>query len=112
LHEAPALVENVKRMPGVSSVQITFREEWAPDRHAMPPGSFRLAIINGFDLADAFRRAPSGGYFSATVTQRTAMEAPEFARYSCGAARVGVGSSRPLGTVDSWWSPGSWWMRI
>ena len=40
-------------MRGVSSVQITFREDWAPDRHAMPPGGFRLAIVNGVDLPGA-----------------------------------------------------------
>jgi hypothetical protein len=33
-------------MPAVSSLQITFHEGWAPDRHAMPPGGFRVAIIN------------------------------------------------------------------
>ena len=53
-HPPPVLVEAVKRMPGVASVQITFREDWAADRHAMPPGGFRLAIVNGFDLAGAF----------------------------------------------------------
>jgi len=37
-------------MPGVTSVQITFHEDRAPDRHAMPPGGFRLAIVNGYDL--------------------------------------------------------------
>jgi hypothetical protein len=52
-HPPPALVEEVERMPGVSSVQITFREDWAPDRHAMPPGGFRLAIVNGVDLPGA-----------------------------------------------------------
>ena len=52
-HPPPALVDEVKRMPGVSSVQITFREDWAPDRHAMPPGGFRLAIVNSVDLPGA-----------------------------------------------------------
>jgi hypothetical protein len=37
----------------VSSVQITFHEVLAPERHAMPPGGFRLAVINAFDLAAA-----------------------------------------------------------
>jgi len=40
-------------MPGVSSVQITFHEDKAPERHSMPPGGFRLAIVNGFDLGKA-----------------------------------------------------------
>ena len=49
-HPPPALVEAIKRTPGVTSVQITFHEDRAPERHAMPPGGFRLAIVNGFDL--------------------------------------------------------------
>ena len=50
LHPQAAAVEEIKRAPGVTSVQITFREDRAPERHAMPPGGFRLAIVNGFDL--------------------------------------------------------------
>lgn len=49
-HPPPALIEKIKRMPGVTSVQITFHEERPPERHAMPPGGFRLAIVNGHDL--------------------------------------------------------------
>jgi hypothetical protein len=45
-----AVVDEIKRMPGVTSVQITFHEDRAPESHAMPPGGFRLAIVNGFDL--------------------------------------------------------------
>ena len=41
----------VAAMPGVSSVQITFHEHKAPERHSMPPGGFRVAIVNAFDLA-------------------------------------------------------------
>ena len=52
-HPPPALVEEIKRTPGVTSVQITFHEDRAPERHAMPPGGFRLAIVNGFDLDKA-----------------------------------------------------------
>ena len=52
-HPPPALVDEVKLMDGVSSVQITFHEDRAPERHAMPPGGFRLAIVNGFDLSSA-----------------------------------------------------------
>ena len=37
-------------MPGVSSVQITFHEDKAPEQHAMPPGGFRLAIVNAWNL--------------------------------------------------------------
>ena len=52
-HPPPATVEEVKHMPGVTSVQITFHEDRAPEWHAMPPGGFRLAIVNGFDLPAA-----------------------------------------------------------
>jgi hypothetical protein len=52
-HPPPALVEEVKQIPGVTSVQITFHEDRPPERHAMPPGGFRLAIVNGFDLDKA-----------------------------------------------------------
>jgi hypothetical protein len=36
-------------MPGVSSLQITFHEDLDPERHAMPPGGFRVAIVNCWD---------------------------------------------------------------
>jgi hypothetical protein len=52
-HPPAALVDEIRRIPGVSSVQITFHDDLAPERHAMPPGGFRLAIVNGFDLAVA-----------------------------------------------------------
>ena len=49
-HPPQALVDEVRAMPQVSSVQITFHEDRAPDSHAMPPGGFRLAIVNCQDL--------------------------------------------------------------
>jgi hypothetical protein len=49
-HPADGLVDELKQVPGVTSVQITFHEDRAPESHAMPPGGFRLAIVNGFDL--------------------------------------------------------------
>jgi hypothetical protein len=49
-HPPAALVDEVRAMPGVSSVQITFHEDKAPEHHAMPPGGFRLAIVNAFTL--------------------------------------------------------------
>jgi hypothetical protein len=52
-HPPPALVEDVAHMPGVTSVQVTFHEDRPPEQHAMPPGGFRLAIVNGFDLRAA-----------------------------------------------------------
>jgi hypothetical protein len=50
-HPPPELVARVRRMPGVSSVQIPFHEDKPPEQHAMPPGGFRLAIVNCWDLA-------------------------------------------------------------
>jgi hypothetical protein len=50
-HPPQALVDELRAMPSVSSVQITFHEDRAPERHAMPPGGFRLAIVNCWDLA-------------------------------------------------------------
>ena len=52
-HPPQALVKEIERTPGVTSAQITFHEDWAPEQHAMPPGGFRLAIVNGFDLRAA-----------------------------------------------------------
>ena len=36
--------------PGVSSIQITFHDDKPPEAHSMPPGGFRLAIVNCWDL--------------------------------------------------------------
>lgn len=50
-HPPPALVNEVGGIPSVSSLQITFHQDKPPEQHAMPPGGFRLAIVNCFDLA-------------------------------------------------------------
>ena len=52
-HPPPLLVDEIRRRPGVTSVQISFHEDRAPEAHPMPPGGFRLAIVNGFDLPAA-----------------------------------------------------------
>ena len=52
-HPPQAFVDAIKHTPGVTSVQIPFHEKWEPERHAMPPGGFRLAIVNSFDLGKA-----------------------------------------------------------
>jgi hypothetical protein len=46
----PDLTDEIKQMDGVTSVQITFHEDRESERHFMPPGGFRLAIINCWDL--------------------------------------------------------------
>jgi hypothetical protein len=50
-HPDAALVEELRSRPEISSVQITFHEDKPPQQHAMPPGGFRLAIVNCWDLA-------------------------------------------------------------
>jgi hypothetical protein len=49
-HPDRALVADLLQRPNVSSIQITFHEDKHPDLHAMPPGGFRLAIVNCNDL--------------------------------------------------------------
>jgi hypothetical protein len=49
-HPPAAVVEEIRARPEVSSVQITFHENLPPERHAMPPGGFRLAVVNCWDL--------------------------------------------------------------
>ena len=55
-HPEPELLEAARRMAGVSSVQITFHEDRETASHAMPPGGFRLAIVNATGL-EAGRKA-------------------------------------------------------
>jgi hypothetical protein len=63
-HPAKSIVARVLAMPGVSSVQISFHEDKKPVDHAMPPGGFRLGIINARDLAHglAARRELAAGF--------------------------------------------------
>jgi hypothetical protein len=46
----PGAIEPLRATPGVSSIQITFHEDKPPELHAMPPGGFRLAVVNAWDL--------------------------------------------------------------
>lgn len=63
-HPPEALQAKIRAMPEVNSLQITFHEAKPPEDHAMPPGGFRLAVINAtaLDKARAARRALSGAY--------------------------------------------------
>jgi hypothetical protein len=45
-HPPAPLVDEIRTRPEVTSVQITFHENLPPEQHAMPPGGFRLAVIN------------------------------------------------------------------
>jgi len=49
-HPPPELVEAVHRIWQVTSVQITFHQDRPAAAHPMPPGGFRLAIVNCRDL--------------------------------------------------------------
>jgi hypothetical protein len=65
-HPPAEMVEEILRRPGVSSVQITFHQDRAPSQHAMPPGGFRLAVINCWDFgAGRAAREDLKAYFSA-----------------------------------------------
>ncbi|MBO0709854.1 MAG: hypothetical protein J2P47_01095 [Acetobacteraceae bacterium] len=49
-HPPAALVTEIARTKGVSSIQITFHEDKPGEHHSMPPGGFRLAIVNAWSL--------------------------------------------------------------
>lgn len=48
-HPDPEMQRRVRAMPAVSSLQITFYEDRPAASQAMPPGGFRLAVINCWD---------------------------------------------------------------
>jgi hypothetical protein len=65
-HPPPALRREIEHMAGISSLQITFHEELAAGRHAMPPGGFRVAVINCWDRnAGSAARDRLRGHFEA-----------------------------------------------
>jgi hypothetical protein len=49
-HPPEELLAKLRVKPHISSVQITFLPHVAMDWHAMPPGGFRVAIVNCWDL--------------------------------------------------------------
>jgi len=64
-HPPAQLVDQVRRMPHVRSVQITFHEDRAAIAHAMPPGGFRLAVVNCTQLeAGLAARARLGTFWA------------------------------------------------
>jgi hypothetical protein len=54
-HPPETLQARVRAMPHIKSLQITFHEQKATEDHPMPPGGFRLAVINATDLGAAMR---------------------------------------------------------
>lgn len=53
-HPSEKTQGTVRSMRGVTSLQITFHEAKTLGDHPMPPGGFRLAIVNSTDLAQGF----------------------------------------------------------
>ena len=49
-HPPESLIEQVRAIADVSSVQITFHENKDAALHSMPPGGFRLAIVNAWSI--------------------------------------------------------------
>ncbi len=73
----PAAVAALRSVPGVSSVQITFHQDKPLEAHAMPPGGFRLAIVNCWDLAAGLlARERLAVMFGATPVQAGAAHPP------------------------------------
>jgi hypothetical protein len=63
-----SLVRALLATPDVSSIQITFDDTISREAHAMPPGGFRLAIVNCWNLKTGKRvRAQLKAYFDAGV---------------------------------------------
>lgn len=48
-HPPADLVDEIRATDSVTSVQVTFHEDRPPAEHSMPPGGFRLAIVNCWD---------------------------------------------------------------
>lgn len=55
-HPPADLQAETRAMPEVRSLQVTFHEGKPPQDHAMPPGGFRLGVVNATSL-DAARAA-------------------------------------------------------
>jgi hypothetical protein len=68
-HPPASLQAEIRAMAQVKSLQITFHEAKAPEDHAMPPGGFRLAVINATTLEAArlARRRLADAYSPALI---------------------------------------------
>ena len=53
-HPPHELIDQLRYTQHVSSIQITFHEDRPPKNHSMPPGGFRLSIINCWELEAGF----------------------------------------------------------
>jgi hypothetical protein len=50
-HPSHDVQDRVRAMSGISSLQITYHEDKPGNAHTMPPGGFRLVVINATDFA-------------------------------------------------------------
>jgi len=55
VYPSQALASKIRAAQAVSSLQFTFHLDKAPDAHTMPPGGFRLAVINVTELSAGLR---------------------------------------------------------
>ncbi len=53
-HPSSDQQSRIRAIPEVSSLQITFYENKNPDDHPMPPGGFRLGLVNAWNLQAGF----------------------------------------------------------
>jgi hypothetical protein len=74
-HPDPELIAELLKHPDLTSIQITFHEDKPPRAHSMPPGGFRLAIINTWDL-EAGRAARERLALRFWATQRIVPKRP------------------------------------
>jgi len=66
-HPSQKQQDEVLAMKNITSLQITFHEANAASSHAMPPGGFRLAIVNAMDLPSGLAaRAKMRSWFPKT----------------------------------------------
>jgi hypothetical protein len=49
-HPPAERIDALRRESGITSVQVTFHADRCAATHAMPPGGFRLAVVNCWDL--------------------------------------------------------------
>jgi hypothetical protein len=99
---APDAVDTLRTQPGISSIQITFDPEKPPGSYAMPPGGFRLALVNCWDLASglAVRERLKRLFTEVSLDGEGAMGGSVAASERSGPLREdggGLGSGRPKG---------------
>ena len=75
------VVDDLLTQAEISSVQQTFHPDRPPEAHAMPPGGFRLAIVNCWDLETGFAaRERLALHFWTTQRLRRRRRSPEAGR--------------------------------